>query len=109
MNHYTDLAGYNGIRSTVDWLFKAHQPPGSHPFGAYFTTLQRGTPNLAARLRIPKSKLQYVFEFTDAGDLRPLPGGRGQFIFYSPADYNVVKSRQLYAGVTSISWAAGLT
>jgi hypothetical protein len=73
---------------------------GDHPFGAYFTTLPRGTRNLAQRLRIPKSKLQYVFEFTDAGDLTPLPGGRGQFIFYSPNVYEVEPSRQGYEGVT---------
>jgi hypothetical protein len=100
MFHYTNLAGYNGIRATIDWCFKAHQPPGNHPFGAYFTTLPKDTPNLAVRLRIPKSKLPYAFEFTDAGDLRPLPGGRGQFIFYSPVDYTVVKLRQIYAGAT---------
>jgi hypothetical protein len=100
MYHYTNAAGYNAIRATIDWCFKAHQPPGNHPFGAYFTTLPRGTPNLAVRIRIPKSKLQYVFEFTDAGDLTPLPGGRGQFIVYSPVDCTVVKSRQVYAGAT---------
>lgn len=100
MYHYTNLAGYNGIRATIDWCFKAHQPPGNHPLGTYFTTLPKDTPNLAVRTRIPKSKLQYVFEFTDAGDLTPLPGGRGQFIFYSPVDYIVVKSRQKFAGAT---------
>jgi hypothetical protein len=100
MFHYTNLAGYNAIRATTDWRFKAHQPPGNHPFGAYFTTLPKNTLNLAVRIRIPKSKLQYVFEFTDAGDLTPLPGGRGRFIFYSSVDYIVVKSRQTFAGAT---------
>jgi hypothetical protein len=100
MNHYTDLTGYNAIRAAEVWHFRAHQPPGNHPFGAYFTTLPRGTPNLAQRLRIPRAKVQYVFEFTDVGDLIPLPGGRGQFIFYSPHDYDVDKTRQLYSGAT---------
>src|SRR5262245_64916979 len=99
MNHYTDQAGYNAIRSQVVWLFRASQPPGNHPSGAYITTLVRGTPNLAQRLRIPRSKVQFVFEFTDVGDLTPLPGGRGQYVFYSPADYEVDPPRQLYAGV----------
>lgn len=99
MNHFTDLSGYNGIRAQPIWLFWAAQPPGDHPFGAYFTTLPPGTSNLALRLRIPKSKLQYVFTFADVGDLFPLPGGRGQFIYYSPADYPVEPARQTYEGI----------
>ena len=99
MNHFTDQAGYNAIRAAAVWHFIAHQPPGNHPFGVYFTTLPRGTRNLAKRLRIPRSKVKYVFEFTDIGDLTPLPGGRGRFIYYSPRDYDVVASRQGYSGV----------
>jgi hypothetical protein len=98
MHHYTDQTGYDAIRASVDWHFKANQPPGQHPFGAYFTTLVRGTVNLAQRLRVPRTKIQYVFEFTDSGDLTPLPGGRGQYIFYAPADYDVVVARQQYQG-----------
>jgi len=98
MNHYADQAGYNGIKAAVVWHFLAQQPPGNHPNGAYFTTLGRTTANLAQRLRIPKSKIQYDFEFTDIGDLTPLPGGRGQYIFYSPFDYDVDKPRQGYSG-----------
>jgi len=100
MYHYTDLAGYNAIRAQPVWHFQAHQPPGNHPFGAYFTTLPRGTRNLAQRLGTSRAKLQYVFEFEDAGDLTPLAGGRGQFIFYSPTDYDVPGPRQRYSGVT---------
>lgn len=98
--HYTNTAGYHSIRSQVDWRFVAAQPPGRHPFGAYFTTLGRNTNNLAQRLRIPKSKIAYFFQFTDLGDLTPLPGGRGQFIFYSPTDYDVDEARQSDHGVT---------
>ena len=97
-HHYTDQAGYNGIRALIPWHFVASQPPGNHPFGAYFTTLPRGTKNLAQKLRIPKSKTQYVFEFTDLKDLIPLPGGRGHYIFFSPSDYDVEKPRHLYDG-----------
>src|SRR4051812_14618382 len=99
MNHYTDQAGYNAIRATVVWHFRAGKPPGDHPFGAYFTTLPRDTRNLAKRLRIPNGKVQYVFEFQDTGDLTPLSGGRGQYIYYSPTDYDVDKPRQQYHGV----------
>ncbi len=99
MNHFTDLAGYNAIRASVVWRFLALQPRGNHPFGAYFTTLAPGRRHLAQRLRAPKSKVEYVFEFVDAGDLTPLPGGRGRYIFYSPRDYDVAQPRQLYHGV----------
>jgi hypothetical protein len=100
MFHYTNVAGFNGIRSSPIWRFLASQPPGEHPRGAYFTTLDRDTPRLAARLRIPKAKLEYFFEFTEIGDLKPLPGGRGNYIFYSPEDYKVVPPRQLNSGKT---------
>jgi hypothetical protein len=99
MNHFTDKAGYDGIRAQVVWRFLAHQPPGIHPFGAYFTSLSRGTANLAKRLRIPKEKVEYVFEFMDGGDLLHLPGGRGKYVFYSPTDYDVDGSRQQYHGL----------
>jgi hypothetical protein len=52
------------------------------------------------RLRIPRTKITYYFEISDVGDLTPLAGGRGQFIFFSPADYPVVPNRQLGHGVT---------
>jgi hypothetical protein len=69
--HYTDEDGYNAIRSQPIWVFKASQPPGKHPVGAYFTTLGPTTANLAKRLRIPTSKLEYVFCFHGAEDLSP--------------------------------------
>lgn len=98
MNHFTDQDGYNGIRARSPWLFKASQPPGNHPFGAYFTTLAPGTPHLAQRPRIPRRKTEYVFSFVDANDLKPLRGGRGEYIFYSPHDYEVEDDRQVYCG-----------
>src|SRR5262249_53076097 len=98
--HYTDKAGYDAIRSQPVWRFIAGQPPGIHPSGAYFTTLGRNTKNLAQRLGIPRAKLAYFFEFTDVGDLTPLPGGRGQYIFYSPGDYDVAQARQINHGAT---------
>ena len=76
-HHYTDLSGYNAIVSQPVWHFLAQQPPGNHPFGAYFTILPRSTPNLAQKLRIPKRKVAYTFEFTDAGDLIPIRGVGG--------------------------------
>jgi hypothetical protein len=86
MHHYTDRSGYNSLRSSVGWCFRAHQAPGDHPFGSYFTTLGPVTKNLALRLRISRSKIEYVFAFRDAGDLQPLRGQRGDYIFYSTAD-----------------------
>jgi hypothetical protein len=98
MNHYTDAAGYNAIASQPDWLFLAQEPPGDHPRGAYFTTLEPGTPNLANKLRIPRSKLAFILSFLDKEDLIPLRGGRGAYIFYSPTDYTVARERQTRHG-----------
>ena len=102
MNHFTDKSGYNAISSQPDWCFKASKPPADHPVGAYFTTLAPQSPNLAVRLRIPREKLKFVFQFFDAGDLLPLEGGRGAYIFYSPSDYVVVESRQRFKGETGL-------
>jgi hypothetical protein len=77
--HYTDDVGYKGIGVQRTWVFRAARPPGDHPIGAYFTTLGPCTIKLAKRLRIPKSKLSFVFCFSDAEDLIPLEGDRGEF------------------------------
>lgn len=102
MIHYTDKDGYDSIRSQPTWRFKAPQPPGDHPFGAYFTTLTPDTKNLAKRLGVPRRKLAYRFEFTDVGDLTPLPGDRGEYIFYSATDYDVLEDRQQFCGETGL-------
>ena len=94
--HYTTLKAGKAIASQKEWVFGAHQPPDpqSHPLGAYFTSLSMETTNLAKRLRLPRRKVEYFLSFLDVGDLRPLRGGRGDFIFYSPGDYLVVPERQ---------------
>jgi hypothetical protein len=102
MNHFTDKPGYDAISSQPVWCFKASLPPGGHPHGAYFTTLSCAAPNLATRLRIPREKLAFWFQFTDAGDLMPLRGGRGAYIFYSPADYLVSQERRQHQGRTGL-------
>jgi len=99
--HYTDDDGHKAISSQPVWHFKAAQPPGDHPFGAYFTTLRPETAKLALRLRIPKSKLEFAFCFQDAGDLVRLRGGRGRYISYSPEDYAVAEDRQVATGSRS--------
>lgn len=86
------------MSSQILWTFKAHKPPGPHPVAAYFTTFPPDTPNLANRLRIPVAKIEYVFCFVDAGDLSPLPGGRGAYIFFFEGDYTVPKERQIDCG-----------
>lgn len=96
--HYTDDHGFKAINSQPTWVFEAAQPPGEHPVGAYFTTLSPETLKLAARLRLPKRKIAFAFCFTDVGDLIPIDGDRGEFIFYSPINYAVEKTRQVGAG-----------
>jgi hypothetical protein len=56
------------------------------------------TKNLALRIRVPNNKITHLFSFLDVGDLTPLRGGRGEYVFYSPKDYLVVKERQVLAG-----------
>ena len=53
---------------------------------------------MAARLRIPKEKTRLFFEFSDLGDLVPLRGGRGEYIWYSKEDYPVAADRQVDEG-----------
>src|SRR5262245_14271503 len=99
MFHYTDKTGFNGISSQKTWRFLALKPPAEHPIGAYFTTLEPGTRRLAARLRIPATKLEFLFSFNErAGELKPLDGGRGEYIFYSSSDYEVVEENQIFEG-----------
>lgn len=103
--HYTNSKGYKGIGSSPEWLFRAAQPPGDpedHPFGAYFTDLPEHEPMLANKLRIPRDKIRYVFEFFDQGDLRRVRGYRGRYVFYSRVDYKVGRERQIRASPTSI-------
>lgn len=100
MHHYTDSAGFKSIGSQPTWHFLASEPPGSHPFGAYFTTLPPNTLHLVKRLRIPRSKIEYVFEFVGDPGLVPLRGGRGDFIFFSKADYPVEPPRHVFKGRT---------
>lgn len=100
MLHFTDHDGWNAIRSQVEWVFRAHQPPCHHPIGAYFTTLSPDTTNLAKKLRIPRRKIAYVFCFSRTEGLFQIDGGRGQFIWFSPNDYTVEQHQQNDQGKT---------
>jgi hypothetical protein len=101
--HYSNTKGFNAIRSQPTWIFKASQPPGDHPAGAYFTTLPPGTINLGKRIFVRgcRDKLEFVFHFSGDDGLKPLPGGRGEVIFYSPEDYPVERDRQIAHGATN--------
>jgi hypothetical protein len=102
MYHYTDKEGYNAVRANPTWRFRAHQPPKKeNPVAAYFTTLSPATKLLAAKLRVGKGKIEFVFEFEDAGDLKRLNPDRELHVFISPLDYNVERERQEYSGPTA--------
>ena len=70
MFHYTDRAGWNAIRAQVDWKFKASSPKDpERPSGAYFTNIEPTEANLRTlykRIRVPKSKQEYIFWFLGA-------------------------------------------
>ena len=96
--HYTNREGYNGIQGTV-WSFHARkQRVDKKPYGAYFTRLRPGSSNFVRRLRLPKSKRKFVFAFLDVQDLTELRGDGGEYILYSPTDYEVIRPRQRYFG-----------
>jgi hypothetical protein len=96
--HYTNDVGSKAVSSQRIWVFRASRPPGDHPIGAYFTTLNPDSILLATRLRIPNDKLLFVFCFADNSDLTRLAGGRGEYISFSPTDYYVEELRQLFQG-----------
>ena len=98
MNHFTNKKRWNAIRAASPWLFKARKQRGGRPKGAYFTTLDVKHPNFFKIARVPVHKQHYVFQFLDMGDLTPRRGPLGKYVFYSPKDYRVVKSRQQYEG-----------
>jgi len=103
MYHYTEKAGYNVIHPAPIWLFKASKPPCTNPVGAYFTTKQPSEGQNLKKLRIPKEKREFCFEFEDVGDLKTLDGDRGEYVFYSANHYPVAKARQKYNGII-LSW-----
>jgi hypothetical protein len=97
--HYTDKEGYNAVRASPVWVFKIHQPPKKeNPVAAYFSKLAPDTLLLAAKLRVGKKKIEFVFEFDDAGDLKPLSPRRELHILLSTQDYRVDVERQRYDG-----------
>ena len=98
--HYTDQSGWNAIRSQVDWLFKASQPPGDRPYGVYFTTLRIDAPKFHKKTRIPVEKQEYVFAFAGNEELEQRDDGKRPYILVSAQDYLVVKDRQRYNGIS---------
>ncbi|MGO8898849.1 MAG: HYD1 signature containing ADP-ribosyltransferase family protein [Isosphaeraceae bacterium] len=112
--HYTDKDGWNAIRSQQTWCFKASQPVDpNRPAGAYFTDIEPDALNLRTlhkRIRVPKSKQEYVFSFVGNDGLKQLNGGRGRDrrIYFSPVDYDVIEERQRYVGLVS-DWSEKIT
>ena len=102
MYHYTDAEGFKAISANSPWTFRASRPRrADNPVGAYFTPLPPDTKNLAERIGVDSSKLQFYFAFLDAGDLRRLNPDRpikAQVKFYSPTDYEVEQGRQIACG-----------
>lgn len=106
MFHYTDKVGWNAVRSQPVWRFKVNQPHDpNRPCGTYFTDIEPTPANLRTlykRIRVPKTKQEYVFWFEGDYGLIQLNAGRGRDrrIWFSPLDYDVAEARQRYAGST---------
>lgn len=96
--HYTDVDGFKAISSQKEWTFKAAQPRGENEFGAYFTTLPPDAHHLVARTMISAVKKDYVFAFVGAEGLQHKRGGKGKYILWTPENYMVDQTRQMYAG-----------
>jgi hypothetical protein len=56
VNHFTDRKGWNGIRATPTWRFRAKLQRGGRTKGAYFTNLHPSAPNFFAVTRVPVTK-----------------------------------------------------
>jgi hypothetical protein len=106
--HYTNKEGWNGIRAQRTWKFNVKQPPDpDRPQGAYFTDIEPKEDNLRTlykRLRVPKTKQEYVFWFVGRTGLTQLFGGRGRDkrIFFSPVCYPVSEDRQRHGDLTDV-------
>jgi hypothetical protein len=106
MFHYTDKEGWNAIRSQRIWLFRVSQPwDPKRPKRVYFTDIEPSPEHLRVlykKVRVPREKQEYVFQFKGADGLTQLNGGigRDKRIYFSPVNYEVVETRQLYAEVT---------
>ncbi|MFB7475020.1 RHS repeat-associated core domain-containing protein [Kitasatospora sp. NPDC056184] len=101
--HYTDKAGYNGIRSQNPYVIR----PGSSKNGAgpFFTNKSPNdlrAPGAFKRvLGITSAKSEYVMEFSvEQSELVPLRGGRGAHIFEIPGGATVPRSSVEYFGPT---------
>ena len=89
--HYTSKQGYNIISSQKPFVFKASTPVHGNPSGVYLTTKSPEaliqTTNGFKKLGLTSDKSSHYFEFTmDDSKLKPLKGGRGDFILYHDGD-----------------------
>jgi hypothetical protein len=105
--HYTDKAGFNGIRSGSPYKIR----PGNSKNGAgpFFTTRSPDdltAPNAFKKLGLTSAKSEYVMEFTvPRSSLVPLRGGRGDFVFEIPGGVSVPRGNVRYFGPTE-DWEA---
>jgi RHS repeat-associated protein len=101
--HYTDKSSFNTINSSNPLHFKASQPRArpDNPKGVYLTTKAPDEVDFG-KIGMVRSKGTHVFDFVvERQKLRPLRGGRGEYVLYSPTDLYVPRSDVNYAGLTS--------
>ncbi|MBB5959673.1 RHS repeat-associated protein [Saccharothrix tamanrassetensis] len=96
--HYTDKKSFGGITSGKDLTFKSSSPKKGNPHGVYVTTRSPGEVDLG-KIGMVNSKATHVIDFmVDQHKIRPLRGGRGSYVQYSPTDLTVPRSDVRYAG-----------
>ncbi|QFG24972.1 type IV secretion protein Rhs [Actinomadura sp. WMMB 499] len=100
--HYTDKAGYNGIRSGDPYhVREGSSKNGAGPFWTTKSPADLTEPNAFKKLGITSGKSEYVLEAEiPKSALRPLPGGRGDHVLMTPGGIKVPRSDAHYIGPT---------
>ncbi len=101
--HYTDKAGYNGIKGGDPYRIKPGQSKnGPGPFFTTRSPADNTEPNAYKKLGLTSAKAEYVMQAqVSRSSMKPLRGDRGKFIFEAPGGLSVPRSDASYFGPTS--------
>lgn len=105
--HYTNKKSYDKIRSQSPYHLKPGESKnGPGPFVTTRSPAELTEPNAYKKLGLTNEKSQYVMQAeVPKSALKPLPGGRGDFIFSVPGGIRIPREDVKYFGPTS-GWSA---
>ncbi|MEV0806664.1 polymorphic toxin-type HINT domain-containing protein [Micromonospora sp. NPDC050200] len=100
--HYTDKKGFNGIKSQDPYqILPGDSKNGAGPFFSTKSPAQLTEPGAFKKLGITSAKSEYVLEMrVPKSALKPLRGGRGQFILEAPGGLTVPRRNVSFIGKT---------